>query len=193
MIFISRCRSAAFRKGALEVISLAAVLLCLGLAAGCGGGDEGGGSAAATAPLGRVMVIGFDGLEPGRVRRLAAQGRLPNFSKVIQEGIFTDLMTVLPPSSAPAWTSAVTGVNPGKHGIYGFLKEPSSDDNAPIVFNTSRQRGFQSVWEVLTGYGRTSCVLNIPLTSPADSLNGYMVAGFPHTSDDPRDKYFPAG
>jgi predicted AlkP superfamily phosphohydrolase/phosphomutase len=193
MIFISRCRSAAFRKGALEVISLAAVLLCLGLAAGCGGGDEGGGSAAATAPLGRVMVIGFDGLEPGRVRRLAAQGRLPNFSKVIQEGIFTDLMTVLPPSSAPAWTSAVTGVNPGKHGIYGFLKEPSSDDNAPIVFNTSRQRGFQSVWEVLTAYGRTSCVLNIPLTSPADSLNGYMVAGFPHTSDDPRDKYFPAG
>jgi predicted AlkP superfamily phosphohydrolase/phosphomutase len=171
---------------------LLVLLFALGLITSCGGGDGGGATVAAGDPVGKVMVLGFDGLEPGRVRRLAAQGRLPNFSRVIEDGIFTDLMTVLPPSSAPAWTSAVTGVNPGKHGIYGFLKEPSSDDSVPIVFNTSRQRGFQAVWEVLSLHGRTSCILNIPLTSPADSLYGYMVAGFPHTSDDPREKYFPA-
>jgi predicted AlkP superfamily phosphohydrolase/phosphomutase len=170
------------------------VLLLLGLVLilGCGGEGRDGTTVAALDPVGRVMVLGFDGLEPGRVRNLADQGRLPNFSKVIEEGLFTDLLTVLPPSSAPAWTSAVTGVNPGKHGIYGFLKEPTADDNAPIVFNTSRQRGFEAVWEALSRYGRTSCILNIPLTSPADSLTGYMVAGFPHTSDDPRDKFFPA-
>ncbi len=171
----------------------AAVLAALLLAAGCGGRDREGKVAAAAEPVGRVMVIGFDGLDPGRVRNLAAQGRLPNFRRVIEEGLFTDLVTVLPPSSAPAWTSAVTGVNPGKHGVFGFLKQPSPADNAPIVFNTSRQRGFEAVWEVLSVYGRTCCILNIPLTSPADSLNGFMVAGFPHTSDDPRDRCYPAG
>lgn len=170
-----------------------ALLLAAGLflMPGCGGREEGESAVSASDPVGRVMVVGFDGLDPDRVKHLAAQGRLPNFSKVIEEGIFTDLLTVLPPSSAPAWTSAVTGVNPGKHGIYGFLKQPAAEDDVPIVFNTSRQRGFEAVWEVLSRYGRTSCILNIPLTSPADSLRGYMVAGFPHTSDDPHEKFFP--
>ncbi len=180
------------RKGGLMVAKCALALAGLLLIMGCGGESRDRTAVEATDRVGRVMVIGFDGLEPGRVRTLAGQGRLPNFSRVIEQGVFTDLLTVLPPSSAPAWTSAVTGVNPGKHGIFGFLKEPSSDDNAPIVFNTSRQRGFEAVWEVLSRYGRSSCILNIPLTSPADSLNGYMVAGFPHTSDEPRDRYYPA-
>ena len=173
------------------VVSKLLLLAFLVVAAGCGSETHDREAVPARDPVGRVMVIGFDGLEPGRVRNLARQGRLPNFGRVIEKGVFTDLMTVLPPSSAPAWTSAVTGVNPGKHGIFGFLKEPSADDNVPIVFNTSRQRGFEAVWEVLSRYGRRSCVLNIPLTSPADSLNGCMVAGFPHTSDDPREKYYP--
>jgi predicted AlkP superfamily phosphohydrolase/phosphomutase len=168
------------------------VIAGLTLSVGCGGGERGGSQAAATEPLGRVMVIGFDGLDPARVRSLAAENRLPNFSRVLESGVFSDLTTVLPPSSAPAWTTAVTGVNPGKHGIYGFLKEPTSDDTAPIVFNTSRQRGFEAVWEVLSRYGRTCCIINIPLTSPADSLNGFMVAGFPYTSDDPRERFYPA-
>lgn len=178
---------------ALLHLPAVALLLTAGLVIipGCGGREEDEIAVAASDPVGRVMVVGFDGLEPQRVKHLAARGRLPNFSRVIKEGILTDLITVLPPSSAPAWTSAVTGVNPGKHGIYGFLKQPTADDDVPIVFNTSRQRGFEAVWEVLSRYGRTSCIVNIPLTSPADSLNGYMVAGFPHTSDDPSEKFFP--
>ena len=173
----------------MPILSL--LLVALAILAGCGGGDGVETAVPATEPLGRVMIVGFDGLDPGRVRGLAAQGRLPNFSRVIDEGVFTDLLTVLPPSSAPAWTSAVTGVNPGKHGIYGFLKQPTPYENLPTVYNSSRQRGFEAVWEVLSRYGRTACVLNIPLTSPADSLNGYMVAGFPHVSDDAYAKYFP--
>jgi predicted AlkP superfamily phosphohydrolase/phosphomutase len=168
------------------------LLACFSLLLACGGGRKDESAVAAVNPAGRVMVLGFDGLDPGRVRDMAARGRLPNFTTVMEQGIFTDLVTVLPPSSAPAWTSAITGVNPGKHGIFGFLKEPTSDDNVPIVFNTSRQRGFEAVWEVLDGYDRSSCIINIPLTSPADSLKGYMVAGFPHTSDDPAERYFPA-
>ncbi len=140
--------------------------------------------------LGRVIVIGFDGLDPGMVRKWVAQGRLPTFARLIRQGAFGDLWSVLPPSSASAWTSAMTGVNPGKHGIYGFLK-PTSDPNAPPVFNTSLDRGFAAVWDVLGSYGRKACVINIPLTSPADSLNGIMIAGFPHASDDKRSYYWP--
>jgi predicted AlkP superfamily phosphohydrolase/phosphomutase len=140
--------------------------------------------------LGRVIVIGFDGIDPGMVRKYAAEGCLPTFSRLMKEGVFGDLITVLPPSSASAWTSAVTGVNPGKHGIYGFLRT-NEDLVGQGVFCTSRDRGFAAVWEILGRYGRRSTIVNIPLSSPADSLNGLMIAGFPHASDDKRSYYWP--
>ncbi len=141
--------------------------------------------------MGRVIVIGFDGLDPGMVRKWVAQGMLPTFAKLMEQGAFGDLWSVLPPSSASAWTSAMTGVNPGKHGIFGFLKTTETRPDAPPVFNTSRDRGFAPVWDVLSSYGRKCCIVNIPLTSPADSLNGIMIAGFPHASDDRRSYYWP--
>jgi predicted AlkP superfamily phosphohydrolase/phosphomutase len=141
--------------------------------------------------LGRVVVVGFDGLSPVMVEKFAREGKLPNMSRVMQEGAFGDCMTVLPPSSASAWTSAVTGVNPGKHGIYGFLKDLSGDPEQPLIFNTSRDRGFSAVWDVLSQYGRSARIINIPLTSPADTLNGLMICGFPHTSEDQIAHYWP--
>jgi predicted AlkP superfamily phosphohydrolase/phosphomutase len=174
------------RRRYLVWLFLAAV--CLGLA--CGKEETAKLDVKAGAALGRVVVIGFDGLEPTMVRKYEAEGRLPAFSRLMKEGAFGDLITVLPPSSASAWTSAVTGVNPGKHGIYGFLKT-SGENGEEQVFNTSRDRGFAPVWEVLGRYGRRSCIINIPLSSPADSLDGLMIAGFPHASDDEESYYWP--
>jgi predicted AlkP superfamily phosphohydrolase/phosphomutase len=172
-------------------IMLVAFAVIAFLPLGCGKETKVAKHVEARKPAGRVIVIGFDGLEPTMVRKWVDQGKLPTFARLIDEGIFGDLITVLPPSSAPAWTSATTGVNPGKHGIYGFLKTTESDVNAPPIFNTSLDRGFVPVWEVLGDYGRKSCVINIPLSSPADSLNGIMIAGFPHASDDKRSYYWP--
>jgi len=101
------------------------------------------------------------------------------------------LLSTLPPSSASAWTSAVTGVNPGKHDIYGFMGQPRPDEAGQVVFNTALQRGFQPVWHVLGEYGRRSVIINIPLTSPADSLDGLMIAGFPHATDDSNSYFWP--
>jgi predicted AlkP superfamily phosphohydrolase/phosphomutase len=142
-------------------------------------------------PLGRVIVLGFDGLEPTLVRKWVGQGKLPAFARLMEEGAFGDLVSVLPPSSASAWTSAVTGVNPGKHGIYGFLNTSGTEPSDVPVFNTSRDRGFVPIWEVLGTYGRTSYIINIPLSSPADSLKGLMIAGFPHASDEKKSYYWP--
>ena len=171
------------------VLMTFAAAACLSL--GCGSETKVAKSLEARDPAGRVIVLGFDGLEPTLVRKWVGQGKLPTFARLMEEGIFGDLVTVLPPSSASAWTSAMTGVNPGKHGIYGFLKTTDTDINAAPVFNTSLDRGFVPVWEVLGEYGRKSCIINIPLSSPADSLNGIMIAGFPHASDDKRSYYWP--
>ena len=183
-------------KPRLYLISAVAVVVGLALAfAGCGGKKQAKqaatGGAKATPPLGRVIVVGFDGLEPTTVDRLVAEGKLPNFARIKREGVFGGLMSTLPPSSASAWTSAVTGVNPGKHGIFGFMGQPKPDASGAVIFNTSRQRGFQAIWQVLGAYGLRSVAINIPLTSPADSLNGLMIAGFPHASEDTAGYYWP--
>jgi predicted AlkP superfamily phosphohydrolase/phosphomutase len=160
------------------------------LAPGCGGDRSAKVSQEARPAIGRVIVLGFDGLEPTSVRKWVAEGKLPNFKRIIDEGAFGDLVSVLPPASAPAWVSAVTGVNPGKHGVYGFvmsgLRGPDEQggEAAPPVFSTSANRGFDAVWDGIGRYGRRSVAINIPLTCPADSINGLMVAGFPHTSAD---------
>jgi predicted AlkP superfamily phosphohydrolase/phosphomutase len=174
---------------------VALLLAAVGIGPGCGRekpASKAGGSAAVPGPaLGRVMVIGFDGLEPTTVVRLVGEHKLPNFTRMMHEGTFGGLMSTLPPSSASAWTSAVTGVNPGKHDIYGFMGQPKPDAAGHVVFNTSLQRGYEAVWQVLGKYGKRSIAINIPLTSPADSLNGLMIAGFPHASDDTASYFWP--
>ncbi|MFZ1947627.1 MAG: alkaline phosphatase family protein [bacterium] len=170
------------------------LLACLlaALAPGCSGDKSAGARDEARPAIGRVIVLGFDGLEPTTVRKWVAEGNLPNFKRLMDEGAFGDLVSVLPPASAPAWVSAVTGVNPGKHGIYGFVVsglpgyETQGKDGvgASPVFSTSAHRGFDAVWDGIGRYGRRSVVINVPLTCPADSINGLMVAGFPHTSAD---------
>ncbi|HVP57170.1 MAG TPA: alkaline phosphatase family protein, partial [bacterium] len=182
--------------GGRPTATLSILLVVVVALAGCGGKQKvqqttTAQGPAATPPLGRVIVVGLDGLEPTTVVKLVGEGKLPNFARLIRDGVFGGLMSTLPPSSATAWTSMATGVNPGKHGIYGFMGPSRVDASGAVVFNTSRQRGFDAVWQVIGRYGRKSIIINIPLTSPADSLNGMMIAGFPHTSEDSTGYYWP--
>ncbi len=174
-----------------RLIALMLLALAVSLALSCGKEEGGRTRMQAREGIGRVIVLGFDGLEPTLVRKWVKQGYMPTFARIMDEGAFADLITVLPPSSASAWTSAVTGVNPGKHGIYGFLNTSNPGASDEPVFNTSRDRGFRPVWAVLGDYDRTSSIINIPLSSPADSLKGLMIAGFPHASDNKDSYYYP--
>src|SRR5713226_4030849 len=69
----------------------------------------------------RVIIVGFDGLDPDLARRWMGEGKLPHFDKLRQMGTFRTLETTHPPISPVAWSTFLTGVNPGKHNIYDFL------------------------------------------------------------------------
>src|SRR5687767_13294314 len=61
----------------------------------------------------KVIIIGFDGMDPDLVRQFMGQGMMPNFKKLADQGTFTDLGTTNPPESPVAWASFQTGLNPG--------------------------------------------------------------------------------
>ncbi len=74
----------------------------------------------------KAIVIGMDGVDPGLVRRFVAEGKLPTFKKLMETGYFGPLQTTLPPQSPVAWSSFISGTNPGGHGIYDFIHRDAS-------------------------------------------------------------------
>ncbi|RPJ48109.1 MAG: hypothetical protein EHM19_02360 [Candidatus Latescibacterota bacterium] len=138
---------------------------------GCsGGGGE---------PTGlRVAVLGLDGATWDLLEPWMEEGLLPNLSRLRDEGFSTGLTSSIPPLSAPAWTTAITGVNPGKHGIFDF--ELLDEERFLPRPATALDRRARAVWEYLTESSRRSVVVGVPLTTPPDSIDGIMIGGFPH-------------
>jgi predicted AlkP superfamily phosphohydrolase/phosphomutase len=131
----------------------------------------------------------MDGLTPQLLFRWAENGDLPNFQKMMKNSSYGKLQSTLPPYSSQAWTSCATGVNPGKHGIHGFmdLEGPVPDDpeSDPLRFHSSMSNHAATLWEILGSVGKRSISINIPLTSPAYEIEGIMISGFPHPSTAP--------
>ena len=69
----------------------------------------------------RAVILGFDGMDPELAERFMNEGRLPNLAKLRDKGSFDKLRTTFPAISPVAWSTFMTGVNPGKHNIYDFL------------------------------------------------------------------------
>jgi len=69
----------------------------------------------------RLIMLGFDGLDPKLCRTLMDEGLLPNFEKLAAQGGFEPLQTSTPPQSPVAWSTIITGTNPGTHGIFDFI------------------------------------------------------------------------
>jgi predicted AlkP superfamily phosphohydrolase/phosphomutase len=98
---------------------LSLLLVVLALSGGCGEHHVRTGR--------RVIVLGIDGLDYQLVDRLMTQGRLPNFVRLAQDGSFGPLQTTIPPQSPVAWSSFITGLDPGRHGIFDFIhRDPAT-------------------------------------------------------------------
>jgi predicted AlkP superfamily phosphohydrolase/phosphomutase len=132
-----------------------------------------------------VLIIGLDALTPQLVEKWVAENRLPHIGRFLEEGAWGPLNSVPNRNSAPAWSTMVTGLNPGKHGVYWFT-EDDPENYAYRFINGSFRRG-KAFWRVLSEEGQRVGVVNVPLTFPADEVNGVFVAGLDSpSSDDPR-------
>ena len=123
----------------------------------------------------KVLVIGLDGATFDLIKPWVAEGKLPMMRKLLVEGSHGNLKSVPNMNSAAAWSSFATGTNPGKHGIFYF------DERIPGTYskrylNRSHRSG-ASFWKILSDHGRRVCVINVPITFPAEEINGIMLAG----------------
>jgi len=70
----------------------------------------------------RMVILGFDGMDPVLLQQYMDQGLMPNFKRFLKTGgSFQSLETSYPPQSPVAWSNFAIGTNPGKHGIFDFV------------------------------------------------------------------------
>ncbi len=75
----------------------------------------------------KVVVLGFDGMDPHLVKIWMDEGKLPAFRKLAAQGGFGPLRTSVPPQSPVAWSNFIAGTNPGGHGIFDFIhRDPAT-------------------------------------------------------------------
>ncbi len=124
----------------------------------------------------RVVFIGLDGTPYTFLQRLIAEGRAPHIARLAGQGSLLRMDSVWPWVSSVAWSTMMTGVNPAKHGIFGFIdRDPASGKQ---FIPTSRHMKAPTLWEVLSQAGKRVIVVNVPVTYPPRPVNGILVGCF---------------
>ena len=177
----------------MKRILLALLVVCLGAALACG---------TRRAPekfRQKLVILGFDGMDPKLVQKWMDEGKLPNMQKLAKRGGgVRPLTTTHSPESPTAWASFATGVNAGKHNIYDFLVRDTSSylpdlgmvTREPPRFllnyipisrpNIKSIRGGTSFWVTAGNAGVRSSLLTVPVTYPPETVpNGEMLSGLP--------------
>ena len=123
----------------------------------------------------KVFIFGLDGASLDLLLPWIDAGHLPGFARLISEGSYGTLESVPNQRSAAAWTSFQTGKNPGKHGILEFYDRiPNTYD---IRFVNARTREGSSFFRIASDAGKRMSVINVPMSYPAEEINGTFLAG----------------
>jgi predicted AlkP superfamily phosphohydrolase/phosphomutase len=123
----------------------------------------------------RAAMIGLDGSAWHLLDPLVQNGAMPRLAALRRRGASGVLHSTVPTYTPPAWTSAITGVNPGRHGIYGFAMG-NAQSPAHELAHVGRIR-VATLWEMVNAQGGRAGMFHVPLTYPPQDLQGWMVSG----------------
>jgi len=142
----------------------------------------------------KLVILGFDGVDPRLVERWIASGHLPNLARMKKQGTLCPLGTSSPPNSPVAWSSFATGSGPEKHGVFGFLRRDAKNYLPALAPYTivpprfgpagasppravSHRRG-SAFWQTLDRRGIPATLLFVPYAYPPPELShGRVLAG----------------
>jgi predicted AlkP superfamily phosphohydrolase/phosphomutase len=170
-----------------RVTSLLCAWICVLLSANVGASGK------------KVVVLGIDGMDPKLLQMFMDQGRMPNFKALTAEGDFRPLQTTMPPQSPVAWSTFMTGMDPGGHGIFDFIHVDRSrmapyssmaqavpggrpinvgSWSIPTSSGSVRMlRKGETFWQMLGEHGLRSTIFRMPVNFPPVKAPGRALAG----------------
>ena len=96
----------------------------------------------------RTLIIGLDGATWNVIKPLAEKGGLPAFKKLMEDGVWGNLESTIPPITGPAWFSLATGMNQGKLGVFDFLSR--KDNTYKLHPTTSNDFRGKAIWNYVS-------------------------------------------
>jgi len=124
----------------------------------------------------RVVVVSIDGVPYDFLKTQIAKGNFPNFKKLAEQGSMRRMNSVQPCISSVAWSCYMTGKNPAKHNIFGFVdRKPGTYD---IFAPNSMHMRSDTIWELMSRAGKRVFVMNVPVTYPPRQVNGILIGCF---------------
>jgi predicted AlkP superfamily phosphohydrolase/phosphomutase len=167
----------------------------------------------------RVLILGFDGVDLNLLDHFMAAGQLPAFSTLAAQGHYQRLGTTIPPQSPVAWSTFITGLDPGGHGIFDFIhRDPSppgggalmpflstsrvEEDERKLRFGsyalplgsgtTTLLRHGGAFWNILEEHGIPATVVKIPANFPPERSEARTLSdmGTPDLRGTPRTFFF---
>ena len=123
----------------------------------------------------KTIVVGLDGATPNLVMKWIVENRLPNLARIRKDGVGGNLWSTTPPVSPVAWASFMTGLNPGKHGVFDWLQMKRGSRDLYLVNSTSIDG--TKLWKILSDADKRVMVINVPFTFPPEKVNGFMISG----------------
>jgi predicted AlkP superfamily phosphohydrolase/phosphomutase len=152
-----------------------------------------------TATPKKMIILGFDGVDPHLLEVWMDQGKLPAFDLLRKTGSFSRLRTSIPPQSPVAWSNFITGMNPGGHGIFDFMHRnpdnylpefsasetteaakvlPLGDYRFPLSGGKVKQtRMGKAFWQILEEYDIPATVFKIPSNYPPSPTKQRTLSG----------------
>ncbi len=153
----------------------------------------------------KVIILGIDGMDPNLLKKYVDEGIMPNFQRLISEGDFKPLQTTQPPQSPVAWSTFITGMDPGGHGIYDFIHRDLSAFQVPgeagVYSSMSRSEGPEKTvavgkwviplsggkieqlrqgkafWQILEEHGIPTTIYKMPANYPPVPSSGRSLSG----------------
>ena len=121
-----------------------------------------------------TLLVGIDAGCLPVFERLFEDDVVPTLERICTDGVAGPLDSQVPPWTPSAWPSIYTGVNPGKHGIHGFVGYEGYDFHVVSADHVREH----SLWSLLDQRDLSSVVVNVPVTSPPDAIDGAVIPGF---------------
>jgi tetratricopeptide (TPR) repeat protein len=132
--------------------------------------------ALARAPVGRLLLIGWDGADWRSAEPLMAEGRMPNLARLVSEGASGNLRSYDPMFSPLLWTTVATGKPPTEHGVGDFLvRDAATGERHPI---TSDFRKVKALWNIFGDFDRPSAWIGWWASFPAEAIHGTVVTDY---------------
>lgn len=126
----------------------------------------------------RTLLIGLDGATYTLLDPLVAEGVMPNLGRIMAGGVRAVLKSTLHPLTPPAWATLMTGMNPGNHGVFDFIRVERDGARPSYTLATSDDLKAPTIWQIASAAGLRATTLNFPVMFPAKPIEGVVIPGY---------------